>query len=130
MLCGEVGHYHPLKLPPLNQLLQHHQYHYTIITMNTKPLTPLPPQYHQYYYHHNPYVLTKLSYITPTTITITTLSKILTTTPKLYIRVVIGGCGGLLGIGVCNDVVMRMVVVAVVGYCSVKGCYYVVLEVL
>ena len=58
------------------------------------------------------------------------LSKILTTTPKFYIRVVIGGCGGLLVIGVCNDVVMGMVVVAVVGYCSVKGCYFVVLEVL
>ena len=36
----------------------------------------------------------------------------------------------MLVIGVCNDVVMGMVVVAVVGYCSVKGCYFVVLEVL
>ena len=35
-----------------------------------------------------------------------------------------------MGIGVCNDVVMGMVVVAVVGYCSVNGCYFVVLEVL
>ena len=36
----------------------------------------------------------------------------------------------MLVIGVCNDVVMGMVVVVVVGYCSVKGCYFVVLEVL
>ena len=35
-----------------------------------------------------------------------------------------------MGIGVCNDVVMGMVVVAVVGYCSVNGCYFVVSEVL
>ena len=33
-------------------------------------------------------------------------------------------------IGVSNDVVTGMVVVAVVGYCVVKGCYFVVLGVL
>ena len=33
-------------------------------------------------------------------------------------------------IGFCNDVVIGMVVVAVVGYCSLKGRYFVVLEVL
>ena len=35
----------------------------------------------------------------------------------------------MLVICVCNDVVMGMVVVAVVRYCSVKDCYFVVLEV-
>ena len=51
----------------------------------------------------------------------------LTTTTKFLRRVVCGGCGGcggLLVIGVCNDVVIGMLVVAVVGYCIVKGCYF------
>ena len=39
--------------------------------------------------------------------------------------VVCGGCGGLLVIGVCNDVVIGFMVMAVVGYCSVKGRYFV-----
>ena len=33
-------------------------------------------------------------------------------------------------IGFCNDVVMGIVVVALVTFCGVKGCYFVVLEVL
>ena len=93
------SHYHPYSI----RYNLHH--HYTIITMNTKPSPPLPPQYHQYHFHHNPYVKAKLSYITPTTITITTISKILTTTTKFYRRVV---CGGFLVIVVFNDVVMGM----------------------
>ena len=37
----------------------------------------------------------------------------------------------MLVIGVCNDVLMGMVVVVmVVGYCIEKGCYFFVLEVL
>ena len=31
---------------------------------------------------------------------------------------------------VCIDVVVGMVVVVVIGYCGVKGCYFIALEVL
>ena len=75
-------------------------------------------------------ISTTTSYITPTTVTITTRSKILTTTTKFYRWVECGGCGGFLLIGVFNHVVMGMLVVALEGYCTVKGCYSVVLEVL
>ena len=75
-------------------------------------------------------VVEQLIYSSPTTITFTTISTVLTATTIFYRRIVCGGCGVKLVICVCIDVVVGMVVVVVVGYCDVKGCYFIALGVL
>ena len=56
--------------------------------------------------------------------------QLFATLAMFYRRIVCRGCGVQLVICVCIDVVVGNVVVVVVGYCGVNGCYFIALGVL